>query len=121
MILKGLRAKGVRFGRLPLRTSSHRAGSFCTAKLDPSDVDGYWVEPDDGVHDRIDTYWIDFEVILVPQVRKWKWRIWADHGVGFYIHFAMRGKPTVGFPEFVRQDQEGLLKGVIRVVRSKSS
>ena len=29
-------------------------GSFCTEKPDPGDVDGYWVEPDDGVYDRID-------------------------------------------------------------------
>ena len=45
-------------------------GSFCTEKLDPGDVDGYWVEPDAGVYDRIDPYWIDFEMILVPHVRK---------------------------------------------------
>jgi hypothetical protein len=38
-------------------------GSFCTEKPDPGDVDGYWVEPDDGVYDRIDPYWIDFEMI----------------------------------------------------------
>jgi hypothetical protein len=52
-------------------------GSFCTEKPDPGDVDGYWVEPDDGVYDRIDPYWIDFGMVLVPQVRKWKWRITA--------------------------------------------
>jgi DNA-binding Xre family transcriptional regulator len=33
-------------------------------------VDGYWVEPDDGLYDRIDPYWIDFDMILVPQVRR---------------------------------------------------
>jgi hypothetical protein len=49
--------------------------SFCTEKPDPGDVDGYWVEPDDSVYDRIDPYWIDFEVILVPNVGKWKWRM----------------------------------------------
>jgi hypothetical protein len=95
-------------------------GSFCTEKLDPSDVDGYWVEPDDGVYDRIDPYWIDFEMILVPQVRKWKWRMWADQGVEFFIHPAMRAKPTVGFPEFFREDREGQPRGVIQVVRSES-
>ena len=31
-------------------------GSFCTEKPDPGDVDGYWVEPDVGVYDRIDPY-----------------------------------------------------------------
>jgi hypothetical protein len=56
--------------------------------------------PDDGVYDRVDPYWIDFEMVLVPQVRKWKWRMWADHGVEFFIHPAMRAKPAVGFPEF---------------------
>jgi DNA-binding Xre family transcriptional regulator len=29
-------------------------GSSCTEKPDPGDVDGYWVEPDNGVHDRIE-------------------------------------------------------------------
>ena len=58
-------------------------GSFCTEKPDPGDVDGYWVEPDDDVYDRIDPYWIDFEMILVPQVRKWKWRMWADPAWNF--------------------------------------
>jgi hypothetical protein len=43
-------------------------GSFCTEKPDPGDVDGYWVEPDDGVYDRIDSYWIDFQMVLVPHV-----------------------------------------------------
>lgn len=58
-------------------------GSFCTEKLDPGDVDGYWVEPDDAVYDRIDPHWIDFEMILVLQVRQWKWRMWADHAWSF--------------------------------------
>ena len=39
-------------------------------ETDPGDIDGYWVEPDDGVYDRIDPYWIDFELVLVPLVRK---------------------------------------------------
>jgi hypothetical protein len=96
-------------------------GSFCTEKPDPGDVDGYWVEPDDGVYDRIDPYWIDFEMILVPHVRKWKWRMWVDHGVEFFIHPAMRARATVGFPEFFRQDRDGVPRGVIQVVRSESS
>ena len=95
-------------------------GSFCTEKPDPGDVDGYWLEPDVGVYDRIDPYWIDFEMTLVPRVRKWKWRMWADQGVEFFIHPATRAKPMVGFPEFFRQDREGLPRGVIQVVRSES-
>ena len=42
-------------------------GSLCTEKPDPGDIDGYWVEPDPGVYDRIDPYWIDFQLVLVPQ------------------------------------------------------
>ena len=61
-------------------------GSFCTEKPDPGDVDGYWVEPDNEVYGRVEPYWIDFEMVLVPQVGKWKWRMWADHGVEFFIH-----------------------------------
>ena len=96
-------------------------GSFCTEKPDPGDVDGYWVEPDDGVYDRIDPYWIDFEMIFVPHVRKRKWRMCADHGVEFFIHPVMQARPSVGFPEFFRQDREGLPRGVIQVVRSRTS
>ncbi|MBI5281229.1 MAG: helix-turn-helix domain-containing protein [Candidatus Solibacter usitatus] len=71
-------------------------GSFCTEKPGPGDVDGYWVEPDAGVYDRLDPYWIDFEPILVPRVRKWKWRMWAGHGLAFFIHPAMQARPDVG-------------------------
>jgi hypothetical protein len=45
-------------------------GGFYTQKPDPGDVDGYWVEPDADVYDRIDPYWIDFELVLVPLLRK---------------------------------------------------
>jgi hypothetical protein len=38
-------------------------GSFRTEKPDAGDVDGYWVEPDEGVYDRIDPYWIGFEQV----------------------------------------------------------
>jgi Family of unknown function (DUF6932) len=31
-------------------------GSFCTEKPEPGDIDGYWVEPDDGVYERIDPF-----------------------------------------------------------------
>jgi DNA-binding transcriptional regulator YiaG len=59
------------------------------------------------VYERIDPYWIDFEMVLVPRVRKWKWRMWADHGVEFFVHPSMRARPAVGFPEFFGQDREG--------------
>ena len=84
-------------------------------------MDGYRVEPDDGVYDRVDPYWIDFETILVPQVRKWKWRMGADHGVEFFNHPAMWASVTVGFPEFSRRGRDGVPRGVIQVVRSESS
>ncbi|MCU1259160.1 MAG: hypothetical protein JWO80_2045 [Bryobacterales bacterium] len=96
-------------------------GSFCTEKPDLGDVDGDWVEPDEGVYERIDSYWIDFEMILVPHVWKRKWRMWADHRVEFFIHPAMQAGAAVGVPEFFRQDREGLPGGVVQVVRSKSS
>jgi hypothetical protein len=96
-------------------------GSFCTEKPDPGDVDGYWVEPDLGVYDRLDPYWIDFERIFVPQVRKWKWRMWAGHGVEFFIHPVMQAGPDTGFPEFFRQDREGRPRGVVQVVKAARS
>src|SRR3954451_7152486 len=96
-------------------------GSFCTEKPDPGDVDGYWVEPDEGVYDRIDPYWIDFELALVPLVRKWKWRMWSDHGVEFFIHPAMQATAELGFPEFFRQDRNGHPRGVIQVVKVEQS
>lgn len=65
-------------------------GSFCTEKPDPGDVDGYWVEPDLDVYDRVDPYWIDFTPVFVRTAAKWRWRMWADHGVEFFIHPAMR-------------------------------
>lgn len=93
-------------------------GSFCTEKPDPGDVDGYWVEPDEDVYDRIDPYWIDFEPVLVPHLRKWKWRMWADHGVEFFIHPAMQASPEMGFPEFFRQDRDGKPRGLIQVIKA---
>ena len=90
-------------------------------KPDPGDVDGYWVEPDEGVYDRIDPYWIDFDLIPIPQVRKWKWRMWADHGVEFFIHPAMQASPEMGFPEFFRKDRDGQPRGVIQVVKAARS
>lgn len=93
-------------------------GSFCTEKPDPGDIDGYWVEPDPGVYDRIDPYWIDFELVLVPHLRTWKWRMWMEHGVEFFIHPAMQATGGLGFPEFFRQARDGRPRGVIQVVRT---
>jgi hypothetical protein len=93
-------------------------GSFCTEKPDPEDIDGYWVEPDPDVYDRIDPYWVDFEPVLVPGLRKWKWRMWIDHGLEFYIHPAMRAAPERGFPEFFREDRDGRSRELIQVVRT---
>jgi len=94
-------------------------GSFCTGKPDPGDIDGYWVEPDAEVYDRIDPYWIDFELILVPHLRKRKWRMWSEHGVEFFIHPEMQAQPGMDFPDFFRRDRNGKARGVIRVVREK--
>jgi hypothetical protein len=102
-LLKGLRA----------------AGSFCTEKPDPGDVDGYWVEPDLDVYERIDPFWIDFTPVLVQPIHKWKWRMWADHGVEFFIHPAMQAAPGEGFPQFFRHGRDGQARGVIQVVRSR--
>jgi hypothetical protein len=119
-LLQGLRAAVQTFWMAGIE-DIFIGGSFCTEKPDPGDVDGYWVEPDDGVYDRIDAYWIDFEMILVSQARKWKWRMWGDYGVEFFIHPIMHAGPGLGFPEFFRRDRAGLPRGVIQIVRRKSS
>jgi len=93
-------------------------GSFCTEKPDPGDVDGYWVEPDESVYDRIDPYWIDFELVPIPQARRLKWRMWADHGVEFFIHPAMQAGPDISFPQFFQQDRDGRPRGVIQVMKA---
>jgi hypothetical protein len=61
-LLKGLRAAVEAFWAAGIQ-KIYIDGSFCTEKPDPGDIDGYWVEPDEGVHDRIDPYWIDFEPV----------------------------------------------------------
>ena len=94
-------------------------GSFCTNKPDPGDIDGYWVEPDLEVYDRIDPYWIDFTLVPIPHLGKRGWRMCAERGVEFFIHPAMDAAPNVGFPEFFRQDRDGRPRGVIRIVRAK--
>ena len=96
-------------------------GSFCTEKPDPGDIDGYWIEPAPDVYERIDPYWIDFDVVLAPHVQKWKWRMWADHGVEFFIHPAMQATPELGFPEFFRQDRDGRPRGIVKVIKAEKS
>ena len=90
-LLKGLHAAVEAFWAAGIE-EIYIDGSFCTEKPDPGDVDGYWVEPDEGVYDRIDPYWIDFELVLLPHVRKWKWRMWTEYGVEFFIHPAMQAR-----------------------------
>jgi hypothetical protein len=68
-----------------------------------------------------DPYWIDFELVWVPRVRRWKWRMWVDHGVELFTHPAMQATPDLGFPEFFRQDRDGQPRGVIRVVKAQKS
>jgi hypothetical protein len=96
-------------------------GSFCTEKPDPGDIDGYWVEPDEGVYERIDPYWIDFELVPVPHTRMRKWRMWVDHGVELFIHPAMKAGPELGFSEFFRGDRNGRARGIIQVVKVRVS
>jgi len=80
-------------------------GTFCTEKPDPGDIDGYWVEPDDDVYERIDPYWVDFQLMPAPHTRALKWRMWADHGVEFFIHPVMQAGPQMDFPRFFRQNR----------------
>ena len=116
-LLKGLRSAVEAFWKAGIE-EIYIDGSFCTEKPDPGDVDGYWVEPDLDVYDRIDPYWIDFTPVFVPVAGKWRCRMWADHGVDFFIHPAMQATPEEDFPEFFRHDREGRPRGVIRVLRS---
>jgi len=64
------------------------------------------------------TYWINFEMIVVPHLRKKKWRMWADHGVEFFIHPEMQADAGISFPQFFRQDRDGQPRGVIQVVKA---
>ncbi len=89
-----------------------------SAQLKPQHVN-WRVEPDPSVYDRLDPYWIDFELVLVPQLRQWKWRMWADHGLEFFIHPAMDAAPNTSFPEFFRHDRDGHPRGLVRIVRDK--
>jgi hypothetical protein len=116
-LLKGLRAAVEAFWAAGIE-EIYVDGSFCTDKPDPGDIDGYWVEPDEAVYERIDPYWVDFELVFIPHVRRWKCRMWADHGVEFFIHSAMQASPEVGFPQFFRRDRDGRPRGVIRVVKA---
>jgi len=114
-LLKGLRAAVQALWAAGIR-EIYIGGSFCTEKPDPGDIDGYWVEPDPEVYDRIDPYWIDFELIFMPLVRKRKWRMWAERGVEFFIHPGMQASPDMDFPTFFRRDRDGRPRGVIQVI-----
>ena len=117
-LLKGLRAAVEAFWSAGIY-DIYIDGSFCTEKPDPGDVDGYWVEPDLDVYDRIDPYWIDFTLVFARAAGKWRWRMWVDHGVEFFIHPAMQATEDETFPEFFRHDRTGRARGVIRVIRSE--
>ena len=54
-LLKGLRAAAAAFWAAGIE-DIYLDGSFCTEKPDPADIDGYWVEPDPDVYERIDPY-----------------------------------------------------------------
>lgn len=119
-LLRGLRAAAAAFWTAGIE-EIYIDGSFCTEKPDPGDIDGYWVEPDPGVYERVDPYWVDFELLLVPHVRKWKPRMWVDHGVEFFIHPAMQASPEMDFPGFFRSDRDGQPRGVIQLIKAARS
>ena len=115
-LLKGLRSPVKAFWAAGIE-EIYIDGSFCTEKPDPGDIDGYWVEPDPGVYERVDPYWIDFQLVLAHHSRKWKWRMWVEQGVEFFIHPTMEATPELGFPVFFRQDRDGRPRGVIQVIK----
>jgi hypothetical protein len=114
--LKGLRKALKAFWAAGIE-EVYLAGSFCTDKPDPGDIDGYWVVPDEGVFERIDPYWTDFSPMFDQRTRIWGCRMRMDHGVEFFIHPAMQASGATGFPEFFRCDRHGRECGVIRVLR----
>lgn len=114
-LLEGLRTAMNAFWTAGIR-EVYIDGSFCTEKPDPGDIDGYWVEPDPEVYDRIDPYWIDFELVFVPLLKKQKNKMWAEHGVEFYIPPATQARPDEDFPSFFRHDRDGRPRGVIRAI-----
>ena len=94
--------------------------AFAPKSRIPAMFDGYWVEPDVGVYHRLEPYWLDFELIYIPHTRKWKWQMWADRGVEFFIHPTMQASPEAAFPEFFRQDRNGDPRGIVRIVKEHS-
>jgi Family of unknown function (DUF6932) len=82
MVVEGLRAAVEAFWAAGIQ-EIYIDGSFCTEKPDPGDIDGYWVEPDEGVYDRIDPYWINFDSVLVANVRKWSGECGPTMGLSF--------------------------------------
>lgn len=113
-LLKGLR-EALRAFRGAGIQEIYIDGSFCSEKPDPGDIDGYWVEPDHDVYERLDPYWTDFNPIFAPNMRRFKCRMWVDHGLEFFIHPAMHASGDVGFPDFFRQDRDGRPRGVIQI------
>ena len=118
-LLKGLREAVEAFWKAGI-TEVVIDGSFCTGKPDPGDIDGYWVEPDPGVYDRLDPYWLNFDLVLIPHSRKWKWPMWADKGIEFFIHPSMRASAEEAFPQFFRQDRDGNARGVVLIAKEKA-
>jgi hypothetical protein len=115
-LLQGLRAAVQAFWAAEI-SEIYIDGSFCTEKPDPGDVDGYWVEPDPEVYERIAPYWIDFEMMRVPALKQRKWKMWVDHGVEFFVHPVMLAAAGLDFPAFFRKDREGRPRGLIRVIK----
>jgi hypothetical protein len=105
-LLKGVRAAFEAFWAAGIR-EIYIDGSFCTEKPDPGDVDGYWVEPDEGVYDRIDPYWIDFDLVLVPHVRKWTLR--ANIAETLLVHSITEQ----GGKEIQHEEYEDILSGPV--------
>jgi hypothetical protein len=65
------------------------------------------VESDLDVYDRVDPYRIDFTPVF-RTAGNWRWRMWADNGVEFFMHPAMQATPEEAFPELFRHDRAGV-------------
>ncbi len=93
-LLKGLRTAVEAFWAAGIQ-EIYIDGSFCTDKPDPGDINGCWIEPDPNVYERVDPFWIDFEVVFMPHARKWKGQMRTRHGVEFFIH-SSSGRTAMG-------------------------
>jgi hypothetical protein len=47
--------------------------------------------------------------------------MWADHGVEFFIHPALKATLDIGFPEFFRQDRDGQPRGIVQLMKARES